>query len=151
MNISYTWLKKYINIDVTPEELAKILTSIGLETGKVMEIETVKGGLEGLVVGEVLTCTAHENSDHLSVTTVNIGENEPLQIVCGAPNVAAGQKVIVATIGAKLYSGEKGAKINALMAGCARNLKKMMEKLKEKILQIILQLLFHKNLSYQVT
>jgi len=107
MNISYTWLKNYININVSPDELAKILTSIGLETGKVTEIETVKGGLEGLVVGEVLTCTAHENSDHLNLTTVNIGTNEPLQIVCGAPNVAVGQKVIVATIGTKLYSGDE--------------------------------------------
>lgn len=107
MNISYNWLKEYINIDVTPDELSKILTSIGLETGGVEEVQTVKGGLEGLVVGEVLTCTDHENSDHLHVTTVDVGAEAPLQIVCGAPNVAAGQKVIVATVGTKLYSGEE--------------------------------------------
>ncbi len=106
MNISYNWLKQYVNIGVSPDELSKILTSIGLETGGVEEIQTIKGGLEGLVVGEVLTCREHENSDHLYVTTVNIGNDEALQIVCGAPNVAAGQKVIVATVGTKLYSGD---------------------------------------------
>ena len=107
MNISYNWLKKYINIDVTPDELSKALTSIGLEVGGVEEVQTVKGGLEGLVIGEVLTCANHENSDHLHVTTVNVGGDEPLQIVCGAPNVAAGQKVVVATVGTKLYSGDE--------------------------------------------
>lgn len=107
MNISYNWLKKYINTDVAPEELAKILTSIGLETGSTEKVQSVKGGLEGLVVGHVLTCVPHENSDHLHVTTVNIGQGEPLQIVCGAPNVAAGQKVIVATIGTVLYDGDE--------------------------------------------
>ena len=107
MNISYNWLKQYINIDVTPDELSKALTSIGLEVGGVEEVQTVKGGLEGLVIGEVLTCANHENSDHLHVTTVNVGGEEPLQIVCGAPNVAAGQKVVVATVGTKLYSGDE--------------------------------------------
>ena len=107
MNISYNWLKQYINIDVTPDELSKALTSIGLEVGGVEEVQTIKGGLEGLVIGEVLTCTNHENSDHLHVTTVNIGGTEPLQIVCGAPNVAAGQKVVVATVGTKLYSDDE--------------------------------------------
>ena len=107
MNISYNWLKNYINTTVLPDELGKILTSIGLEVGGVEEIQTVKGGLEGLVIGEVLTCAPHENSDHLHVTSVNVGAAEPLQIVCGAPNVAAGQKVVVATIGAKLYSGDE--------------------------------------------
>ncbi len=107
MNISYNWLKQYINIDVTPDELSKALTSIGLEVGGVEEVQTIKGGLEGLVIGEVLTCTNHENSDHLHVTTVNVGRTEPLQIVCGAPNVAAGQKVVVATVGTKLYSGDE--------------------------------------------
>lgn len=107
MNISYNWLKQYINIDVTPDELSKALTSIGLEVGGVEEVQTIKGGLEGLVIGEVLTCSAHENSDHLHVTTVNIGTEEPIQVVCGAPNVAAGQKVVVATVGTKLYSGEE--------------------------------------------
>ena len=107
MNISYNWLKQYINIDVTPDELSKALTSIGLEVGGVEEVQTIKGGLEGLVIGEVLTCSAHENSDHLHVTTVNIGAGEPIQVVCGAPNVATGQKVVVATVGTKLYSGEE--------------------------------------------
>lgn len=107
MNISYNWLKQYINVDVEPVELGKALTSIGLEVGGVEEVQTVKGGLEGLVIGEVLTCTNHENSDHLHVTTVNVGGEEPLQIVCGAPNVAAGQKVVVATVGTKLHSGEE--------------------------------------------
>ena len=107
MNISYNWLKQYININITPDELSKALTSIGLEVGGVDEVQTVKGGLEGLVIGEVLTCTNHENSDHLHVTTVNVGTEEALQIVCGAPNVAAGQKVVVATVGTKLYSGEE--------------------------------------------
>lgn len=106
MNISYNWLKNYINTDASPEELAKILTSTGLEVGNVEKIQTIKGGLEGLVIGEVLTCANHENSDHLHVTTVNVGEVEPLQIVCGAPNVAAGQKVVVATVGTKLYDGD---------------------------------------------
>ncbi len=108
MNISYNWLKKYINIDVSAEELSAILTSIGLEVGKFENIQSVKGGLQGLVVGEVLTCRNHENSDHLHVTEVSVGAEEPLQIVCGAPNVAEGQKVIVATIGAKLYPSEGG-------------------------------------------
>ncbi|MDD3320683.1 MAG: phenylalanine--tRNA ligase subunit beta [Paludibacter sp.] len=107
MNISYNWLKQYINIDITPDELSKALTSIGLEVGGVEEVQTVKGGLEGLVIGEVLTCVEHENSDHLHVTTVNIGADEPSKIVCGAPNVAAGQKVVVATVGTKLYSGDE--------------------------------------------
>ncbi|GAB1415911.1 phenylalanine--tRNA ligase subunit beta [Paludibacter sp.] len=106
MNVSYNWLKEYINIDLPANELAKILTSIGLEVGSVEKVQTIKGGLEGLVVGEVKTCNKHENSDHLHVTTVNIGTGEDLQIVCGAPNVASGQKVIVATIGTILYSGD---------------------------------------------
>jgi len=111
MNISYNWLKQYINIDVTPDELSKALTSIGLEVGSVEEVQTIKGGLEGLVIGEVMTCGVHENSDHLHVTTVNVGTGEPLQIVCGAPNVAAGQKVVVATVGTKLYSGDESFSI----------------------------------------
>lgn len=107
MNISYNWLKDYINIDLPVDETSKILTSIGLEVGAVEKVQAIKGGLEGLVVGEVLTCEKHENSDHLSVTTVNLGDGEPVQIVCGAPNVAAGQKVIVATVGTTLYDGDK--------------------------------------------
>ena len=107
MNISYKWLKRYIDLHDDAETVAKILTSIGLEVGTVEEVETIKGGLKGLVVGEVLTCEAHPNSDHLHITQVNIGEAEPLPIVCGAPNVAAGQKVIVATVGTVLYDGDQ--------------------------------------------
>ena len=106
MNISYNWLKDFVDFDLTPHQVADALTSIGLETGKVEEIQAIKGGLEGLVIGEVLTCIDHPNSDHLHITTVNIGQEEPLQIVCGAANVAAGQKVVVATIGTKLYFGD---------------------------------------------
>ena len=107
MNISYNWLKDYLDFDLQPAEVADALTSIGLETGGVEEVQMIKGGLEGLVIGEVLTCEAHPNSDHLHVTTVNVGGGEPLQIVCGAPNVAAGQKVVVAVNGTKLYDGDK--------------------------------------------
>ena len=107
MNISYNWLKEYVDFDLTPEEVAAALTSIGLETGGVEEVQTIKGGLEGLVVGEVLTCEPHPNSDHMHITTVNLGQGEPVQIVCGAANVAAGQKVIVATLGTKLYDGDE--------------------------------------------
>ncbi len=107
MNISYNWLKDYLKIDKTVHELAEILTAIGLEVGTIEEKETVKGGLKGLVVGEVLTCKKHPNADRLSVTTVNIGSGEILPIVCGAPNVAAGQKVIVAPVGTTLYDGDE--------------------------------------------
>lgn len=111
MNVSYNWLKDYLSFDLTPNETAKALTSLGLEVEGVEEVETVKGGLKGLVIGEVLTCVEHENSDHLHVTTVDLGEGEPSQIVCGAPNVAAGQKVVVATVGTTLYNGEDEFKI----------------------------------------
>ncbi len=111
MNVSYNWLKDYLNFDLSPDETAKALTSLGLEVEGVEEVETIKGGLKGLVIGEVLTCVEHENSDHLHVTTVNLGEAEPSQIVCGAPNVAAGQKVVVATVGTTLYSGDEEFKI----------------------------------------
>lgn len=106
MNISYNWLKEYVDFDMTPEEVSAALTSIGLETDGVEEVQTIKGGLEGLVIGEVLTCIDHPDSDHLHITTVNLGDGNPTQIVCGAPNVAAGQKVVVATIGTKLYDGD---------------------------------------------
>ena len=106
MNISYKWLKRYINLPDDAEKVAKILTSIGLEVGTVETVETIKGGLKGLVVGEVLSCEPHPNSDHLHLTKVNVG-SEVLPIVCGAPNVAAGQKVIVATIGTVLYDGDQ--------------------------------------------
>ena len=107
MNISYNWLKEYLDFDLQPEEVSAALTSIGLETGGVEEVQTIKGGLEGLVIGEVLTCVEHPNSDNLHITTVNVGGEEPLQIVCGAPNVAAGQKVVVAVNGTKLYDGDE--------------------------------------------
>ena len=108
MNISYNWLKRYIALNDSAEEVAKILTSIGLEVGKVEKVQTIKGGLEGLVVGEVITCVEHPNSDHLHITTTRVAPDaEPLQIVCGAPNVAAGQKVIVATVGTVLYDGDE--------------------------------------------
>jgi phenylalanyl-tRNA synthetase beta chain len=107
MNIAYSWLKEYIDIDINPTELGQILTSLGLEVGSIEEVETIKGGLKGLLVGEVLTCEKHPDSDHLSKTTVNVGTGEILPIICGAPNVAAGQKVIVAVVGTTLYDGDK--------------------------------------------
>ena len=107
MNISYNWLKEYVNFDLTPNEVASALTSIGLETGDVEEVQSIKGGLEGLVIGKVLTCEPHPNSDHMHITTVDLGQGDPVQIVCGAANVAAGQKVVVATIGTKLYDGDE--------------------------------------------
>lgn len=107
MNISYNWLTSYLDFDLQPEEVAAALTSIGLETGSVEEVQTIKGGLEGIVIGEVLACIDHPNSDHLHITTVDVGADEPLKIVCGAPNVAAGQKVVVALNGTKLYKGDE--------------------------------------------
>ncbi|MDD4636086.1 MAG: phenylalanine--tRNA ligase subunit beta [Bacteroidales bacterium] len=107
MNISYNWLKEYVNFDLQPGEVADALTSIGLETGTIEEVQTIKGGLEGLIIAEVLTCVEHPNSDHLHITTVNIGEGEPIQVVCGAPNVAAGKKVVLATNGTTLYDGNE--------------------------------------------
>ena len=111
MNISYNWLKEYVDFDLGPQELADALTSIGLEVGGVEEVQTIKGGLEGLVIGEVMTCEPHPNSDHMHITTVSLGQGDPVQIVCGAPNVAAGQKVVVATIGTKLYDGDNSITI----------------------------------------
>lgn len=111
MNISYNWLKDYIKTDLSVNEISKILTDLGLEVGSVEEVESVKGGLRGLVVGEVLTAEKHPNADKLSVTTVNVGEGEPLPIVCGAPNVAAGQKVVVAQVGTTIYPDENGFEI----------------------------------------
>lgn len=107
MNISYKWLKEYVDFDLGAEQVAEALTSIGLEVGSVEEVQAIKGGLQGLVVAEVLTCEPHPNSDHMHVCSVNIGAEEPVQIVCGAPNVAQGQKVIVATLGTKLYDGDE--------------------------------------------
>ena len=125
MNISYNWLKRYIALQDDADKVAKILTSIGLEVGTVENVETIRGGLKGLVVGEVLTCIPHPNSDHLHLTTVNVGAveaqgaeideqgNHILRIVCGAPNVAAGQKVIVATIGTVLYEEKEDGTVDS--------------------------------------
>lgn len=112
MKISYNWLREFISIESEPQEIGKTLTDIGLEVEGMMDYESVKGGMKGLVVGEVLTCSKHPNADKLSVTTVNIGEKVPLNIVCGAPNVAAGQKVVVATMGTELQLGDKSFTIN---------------------------------------
>ena len=106
MKVSYNWLKQFIKLDANPEAISELLTDLGLEVEGLTEYQSVKGGLEGIVVGEVLTCEQHPNADRLKLTTVNIGADEPLQIVCGAPNVAAGQKVPVATIGTTLYTAE---------------------------------------------
>ena len=107
MNISYKWLKEYVDFSLSPDEVCAALTSTGLEVGGMEEVQSIKGGLKGLYVGKVLTCDMHPDSDHLHVTTVDLGREVPSQIVCGAPNVAAGQKVIVADIGCILYDGDK--------------------------------------------
>lgn len=107
MNISYKWLKRYIDFQLSPKELTAALTSLGLECDQMEEVESIKGGLRGLVIGKVLTCEIHPNSDHLHITTVDLGDNHVEQIVCGAPNVAAGQTVVVATLGTTLYDGDK--------------------------------------------
>ncbi len=120
MIISYNWLSQYLPVTIEPERLSKILTSIGLEVESLHTYESIKGGLEGIVVGEVLTCTKHPDADKLNITTVHIGQQEPLQIVCGASNVAVGQKVVVATVGCTLYPsngepfGIKKAKIRGI-------------------------------------
>jgi phenylalanyl-tRNA synthetase beta chain len=111
MKISYNWIKDYINIDLDPHKVAEILTGIGLEIEGTDEWVSVKGGLEGVVIGEVLTCIKHPDADKLSVTTVDIGASQPLQIVCGAPNVAAGQKVPVATVGTIVFKGNESFEI----------------------------------------
>ncbi|MBX9784550.1 MAG: phenylalanine--tRNA ligase subunit beta [Chitinophagaceae bacterium] len=103
MTISYNWLHQYLPLIIEPEKLSRILTSIGLEVESMEAYEEVKGGLKGLVIGEVLTCEKHPDADKLSLTTVNVGGAEPLQIVCGAPNVAVGQKAVVATVGTTIY------------------------------------------------
>jgi len=106
MKISYNWIKEYVNIDLQPDEVARILTDTGLEVEAIEKFESVKGGLKGVIIGEVKTCHKHPDADKLSVTTVDIGSERLLPIVCGAPNVAADQKVVVATVGTTLYSGE---------------------------------------------
>ncbi len=107
MEISYKWLKEYVDFDLSPQQVADALTSCGLEVDALEEVQSIKGGLKGLYVGKVLSCEMHPNSDHLHVTTVDLGRETPQQIVCGAPNVAAGQKVIVADLGCVLYDGDK--------------------------------------------
>lgn len=111
MNISYSWLKQYIDINLSPAEVARVLTGIGLEVEAVESVEKIKGGLKGFVIGEVKTCEKHPDADKLSITTVDIGEENLLNIVCGAPNVAAGQRVVVATIGTTVYKGEESFQI----------------------------------------
>jgi phenylalanyl-tRNA synthetase beta chain len=111
MKISYNWLRDYVQTDKSPETISRILTDTGLEVEGLEKVESIKGGLQGVVIGEVLTCEKHPNADKLSVTTVDVGGKEPLQIVCGAPNVAKGQKVPVATVGTTLYDGDKAFKI----------------------------------------
>ena len=111
MKISYNWLKKYIDVNLEPNKVAQLLTDIGLEVEGIETVESVKGGLKGVVIGEILTKEQHPNADRLSLTTINVGADEPLHIVCGAPNVAAGQKVPVATIGTVMYSKDDSFKI----------------------------------------
>jgi len=111
MKISYNWLKNYIDVEINPDNISEILTDSGLEIDGMQKIQTIKGGLEGLVIGEVLTKEKHPDADKLNLTTINIGVEEPLNIVCGAPNVAVGQKVVVATIGTTLYAGDDSFKI----------------------------------------
>ena len=106
MKISYNWLKQFLEIDLEVEKVGEILTDLGLEVEGIEIVESVKGSLEGVVVGKVLTCEQHPNADRLKVTTVDLGNGEPIQIVCGAPNVAVGQKVPVATVGTILYDAE---------------------------------------------
>lgn len=112
MNISYNWLHRYLDFTLSPQELTAALTSIGLESDNIEEVESIRGGLRGIVIGKVLTCVDHPDSDHLHITTVDLGTGDgPVQIVCGAPNVAAGQTVVVATVGSTLYDGDKEFKI----------------------------------------
>ena len=111
MNTSLNWLKNYVNLDLPTDEISDILTTIGLEVEGLEEVEHIQGGLKGVVIGEVMTCIKHPDADKLKVTTVNIGGEENLQIVCGAPNVDAGQKVLIATIGTMLYNAEEPWKI----------------------------------------
>ena len=107
MNISFDWLKQYVDIEgMTPQELDDLLTFSGLEVDSKEKVETIKGGLEHVVIAQVLTCEPHPDSDHLHLTTVDVGTGTPLNIVCGAPNVAAGQKVVCAQIGTKIYTSD---------------------------------------------
>jgi len=113
MKISYNWLKEYVNISLAPVEVARILTDCGLEVEAIEEYESVKGGLKGIVIGEVLSAQRHPNADKLTCCKVNVGSGNVLDIVCGAPNVAAGQRVPVATIGSVIYKGDESFVIKA--------------------------------------
>ena len=106
MKVSHNWLQQYLKTDISLEKQLELLTDLGLEVEGTASFESIKGSFKGVVVGEVLSCETHPNADRLRVTQVNIGGEEPVQIVCGAPNVAAGQKVPVATVGTKLYDAE---------------------------------------------
>src|ERR1700751_1044823 len=106
MKISYNWLKKYIDLNESPQQIADLLTSSGLEVESLSEFESIKGGLKGLVIAKVLTCEKHPGADKLKKTTVDAGNGIILPVVCGAPNVEAGQKVILATVGATLYPAQ---------------------------------------------
>lgn len=119
MKISYNWLKQYVDFNLTPTDLGEVLTGVGLEVEDVIPFETIQGGLEGVVIGEVMECGKHPDADKLSVTKVDVGTGELLQIVCGAPNVAAGQKVVVATVGSTVYpsSGDRLAIKKAKIRG----------------------------------
>src|SRR5210317_1110492 len=108
MKISYNWLKQYIDTDLNPQEVSEILTNTGLEVEGLEEVQSVKGGLQGVIIGEVLSCEKHPDADKLTVCKVNLGEGEAVQIICGAPNVVAGQKVPVATVGTTLWPDNKG-------------------------------------------
>src|SRR5208282_550413 len=103
MKISYNWLKEYVDFNLSPKDLAEVLTGVGLEVEDIATFETIRGGLEDVVIGEVKECAKHPDADKLSVTKVDVGTGELLQIVCGAPNVGAGQKVLVALVGSTLY------------------------------------------------
>ena len=115
MKISYNWLNQYLLLKQSPNEIAQLLTDIGLEVEGTQEVESIKGGLKGVVIGEVITKVQHPNADRLSLTTVDVGADDDLQIVCGAPNVAVGQKVPVATIGTLLYDGNESFKIKKVI------------------------------------
>ncbi len=107
MNISYNWLRQFLKLKDSVEDTADMLTELGLEVEGISSFESIKGGLKGVVVGKVKTCKKHPNADRLKITTVDIGEKEDLQIVCGAPNVNSSQTVAVATAGTKIYTGDE--------------------------------------------
>ena len=143
MKISNSWLQDYLKVDLSINEISDLLTDIGLEVEGVNKYETIKGGLEGIVIGKILTVEKHPDADRLNLTTVDIGEDEPLEIVCGAPNVDLNLKVPVATVGTWLYSGDESFKILKLMESWFFQ---MMQKLVFLVLNILMlnQILFLK-------